>query len=356
MVEETPFWEWDDDPLVDALANAGIEPTTDGAASEEEPNGHVLAEDELEYEEFPGEPPESPEPGQQEDAALPYRQPAEEPHSRQPRRRSRAVLLTAGLAVLGAGTIAAAFLSGGNASESKAPTGSPTDAATSPSSSASPVASPSPTLSSAAPDSPPAGLKVPNVVGESSTDAISLLAESGLTLGEEIPMAVDAELEPGTVVLQYPRGSEQHPPGTMVNLVVASRNGAKAVPDVTGKTVEAATSKIRAAGLAAAPTQTVDSTQPAGTIVEQFPPAGRKAPAEGKVLFLVSNGKSRMPDVTGLAERQAVSNLVAANLKVNVYARPDGENGTRVSSQIPAAGTYVSPGGTVSITLGQRRK
>lgn len=78
--------------------------------------------------------------------------------------------------------------------------------------------------------------------------------------------------------------------GTSVDLIVAASGGAS-VPDVTGSDSSTARSKLESLGFNVS-TAEVESTQPAGIVVDQDPGGGTQVPSGGTVTIYISSGSS----------------------------------------------------------------
>jgi eukaryotic-like serine/threonine-protein kinase len=114
---------------------------------------------------------------------------------------------------------------------------------------------------SAGPDTVP----VPDVVGQTQSDASNAITSKGLQLG-----AISNENNPafkaGEVIRTDPKAGTAVAPGSKVKLVVAS--GDVVVPDVRGLTTAAAKKKLGDLGLNVA-IDKVPSTEPEGTVLDQ---------------------------------------------------------------------------------------
>ncbi|MFT4157443.1 MAG: Stk1 family PASTA domain-containing Ser/Thr kinase [Microbacterium sp.] len=96
---------------------------------------------------------------------------------------------------------------------------------------------------------------VPTLVGLSLAQAKQALSDAGLTLGTVIQRN-DKSLTVDTVMEASEKADAEIPPGTAVNLVVAS--GKVTLRDLTGWTVDAATQELEQIGLVAQPAELTD--------------------------------------------------------------------------------------------------
>jgi serine/threonine-protein kinase len=119
------------------------------------------------------------------------------------------------------------------------------------------------------------------------------------------------------------------------------------VPDLTGLTIEQATTALEEEGLVLGESELIpdESGQTAeNTIYEQDPAAGERA-SEGDAIDVVVNGSesSEVPDLVGLTEAEAVTAINDAGLTLDRTERefnPEVEAGI-VYEQTPAAGSEV---------------
>ena len=116
----------------------------------------------------------------------------------------------------------------------------------------------------------------------------------------------------------------------------------------------------------------VESSAPENTVLEQSPPGGATAPLGSAVTLTVSNGKGKdkdkgdggetsprvdVPDVTGMAEKDAVKAIEGSGLvpAVRYEDVTDPKRQGIVLTQSPAVGEQVPSGSTVVIVVGQHK-
>ncbi len=126
------------------------------------------------------------------------------------------------------------------------------------------------------------------------------------------------------------------------------------VPDVEGKTEQAAGAILRAAGLNPVPSFAASSTVRSGLVFSQNPPAGRMVAKNSEVTIVVSGGaaSAALVDVKGLTSAQAVQRLKKAGFKPTPRSEssPTIESG-RVIETNPPAGTDVQLGSPVTVLV-----
>jgi eukaryotic-like serine/threonine-protein kinase len=199
----------------------------------------------------------------------------------------------------------------------------------------------------------PPQTEVPDVIGQNRDEAVAALARADL---DAKIVEVYSAKDPGTVTGQNPRAGEKVEVGTRVQINVSRGVRPLTVPSVIGQPYESAASALQGAGFKVA-RRDVDSTEPAGTVVDQQPRAGVDAPAGTTVTLSVSKGPTEqpVPDVTNQAEADAVATLEASGFTANVVreATDDPALDGFVIRQDPKGGKRAAQGSAVTIVLGQ---
>jgi beta-lactam-binding protein with PASTA domain/predicted Ser/Thr protein kinase len=194
--------------------------------------------------------------------------------------------------------------------------------------------------------------KVPDVKGQSATDAVAILKDAGL---EANVQRVPSREPEGTVVAQAPGAGKTVRLGTEVRVNASSGPALVSVPPVVGERYEDAASTLQGAGFAVARTD-VDSEQPGGVVVAQNPGGNTSQPKGSKITLSVSKGPStvQVPDVLGFEEDAARSTLEGEGFRVRIRRRAVStpEEADTVLDQFPSAGESAKAGSVVSITIG----
>ena len=100
--------------------------------------------------------------------------------------------------------------------------------------------------------------------------------------------------------------------------------------------------------------ETYDASVPPGQVVSQDPIPGRSVKAERLVTIYVSKGGEDldMPDLAGLSKSAAIERLHKAGLILgSVYEKYASEEPGTVLSHDPSAGTKISRGQTIDLTI-----
>jgi serine/threonine-protein kinase len=126
------------------------------------------------------------------------------------------------------------------------------------------------------------------------------------------------------------------------------------VPNVVGQPVKAATKALQEAGFKVDRQDEPSDDVPKGRVVSTTPPAATPIDVGSTVSLTVSSGreKGKVPDVVGQDREDARAQLEQAGFVVDATEQEDADHepGT-VLSQDPAAGTELTQGKTVTITV-----
>ena len=224
---------------------------------------------------------------------------------------------------------------------------------------------------------PPRGT-VPNVVGETQSEAVADLTDAGFKA--DVAEAF-SDKKVGIVVAQEPKGGAKLEEDATVALTVSKGGKPVTVPDVVGTTSSEATATLQALGLKAN-VVAVPSDQPSGTVVAQSPAAGKEAKAGDTVRLNVARAPDEtttqpaattpspgtttgpstttaptaaapaiVPDAVGKELADAATAFAAEGLKAGVKYVPSDEPQGRVIAQAQSAGTELKRGDTVQLNV-----
>jgi serine/threonine-protein kinase len=200
---------------------------------------------------------------------------------------------------------------------------------------------------------------VPNVVGLSVAKAFTRLQGAGL---KGRARTVPSKKPRDTVVSQAPAAEGRAAKGSTVFLTVSKGSGTVPVPRVVGLTEAQATAKLTVVGFRTRSSR-IPSAKPVGLVISQVPLQGTRA-ARGSIVGLdVSDGPvtttqsttttatttgatttqaptgTKIPNVVGMGQLQAMSRLQAAGFRVDSYPTASNRPRGLVVSQRPPAGT-----------------
>jgi len=192
---------------------------------------------------------------------------------------------------------------------------------------------------------------VPNVLGKTEADAISLLGD--FYFGATVTTAASEDVVAGVVMEQNPTG-ELATYQSAVTITVSTGHANVVVPDVTGIGFAEAVEAIDVANLTPVIYAGFSSTVPLGYIIDQTPAAGADVAYGSGVDITVSLGVETavVPDVVGEIEIDAVAAIEAVDLVAVITEAYDAVvlDGV-VISQTPDADTTIETGADVCIVV-----
>jgi beta-lactam-binding protein with PASTA domain/tetratricopeptide (TPR) repeat protein len=199
----------------------------------------------------------------------------------------------------------------------------------------------------------PAQVVVPALAGMSQADAVAALAAARLAVGNVGTRSGTGRA--GTVIDQSVRPGTRVPPGSTIDLVVATSGRTVKVPDVVGDVREKVVRKLREKNLQAGRVTARPSCEDAGEVVAQNPPEDERV-LEGTSVDLViaSTGEGiPVPKVTDLSQADAERMLRARGLVVKRVRQQ--ETGRRppgtVIGQQPKPNTLLAQGCPVDLQV-----
>jgi serine/threonine-protein kinase len=191
--------------------------------------------------------------------------------------------------------------------------------------------------------------RVPNVVGQTVTDAVQELEQAGYPA--EVQRQI-SQSQVGRVLSQEPDPDTELDSGEPVVIVVGRSSASVGVPRVVGLRVGEAFRRLLAARLRGRKVD-VESNKAKGVVVKQQPAAGVDARRGSFVVLSVSKGARivTVPLVEGLRQAAAVLRLKRSRLESTVANVPSQEPAGTVIGQGPKAGARVPTGSTVRIDV-----
>ncbi|MBV2362422.1 Stk1 family PASTA domain-containing Ser/Thr kinase [Streptomonospora nanhaiensis] len=175
----------------------------------------------------------------------------------------------------------------------------------------------------------PQTVEMPDVVGQSASDARAALEDQGFTeITEE--QTTSHEEPAGTVLSTDPEpGAEADREGEIVLTVAQGFD----LPDVVGQNQDQARTTLEDLGLRVSVTEQPSDDVPAGQVISQEPGAGSTASAGDDIALTVSTGpeKIEIPDVTGWKVEDAEKELRELGFEVTVTEILGGDRVVRYS-------------------------
>jgi serine/threonine-protein kinase len=194
---------------------------------------------------------------------------------------------------------------------------------------------------------------VPELVGQSLTDALTALNEAGLEPRTE---PVFNRAPPQTVVAQFPAAGEQVLRGSFVRVNVSQGPRQVEVPDVVGEPYENAAGALQGLGFVV---DRVDepSDAPENEVIGQEPRGNELESPGTTVTLTVSTGPSTapVPSVLGQTEQAATAALGDAGFRWTVLRQDvfDPAQDGIVLLQDPAPRSELEVGSAITITVGR---
>ena len=193
----------------------------------------------------------------------------------------------------------------------------------------------------------PPPVPVPDLVGKTIPEGQAVLRKAQLTLGKRTPRFSDRFPE-GRIIGQSAPGGGSAPHGSAIDVAVSKGPTPEPVPKLVGKSEEQARSLLTA--WVVKKTGRYSDSVPRGQVMAQKPTPKTKLQPGQTVVIVVSIGPKffDIPSFVGMSRTEAVAAIQALGLQPSVAPVP-GSNGDTVVGQLPAAGTRVRAGSTVTI-------
>jgi beta-lactam-binding protein with PASTA domain len=198
-------------------------------------------------------------------------------------------------------------------------------------------------------------VSVPPVAGLGLAAAQNALAAKGLSYKDRPVTSWNSPVIPNTVLAQSPLAGNVVPSTRVVYLTVLAPNGTYPVPNVTGFPPASAGSTLGQYGLTVGTQSSqCSSSVPNGDVASTSPAAGMSVQQGTAIDLVVSTGACAVtvPNVVGLTQAQATSQITAAQLNAVIVPCATGPSTDLVVSQSPVPLTPVQPGTSVTAQLG----
>jgi beta-lactam-binding protein with PASTA domain/predicted Ser/Thr protein kinase len=194
---------------------------------------------------------------------------------------------------------------------------------------------------------------VPNVLGRTEADAVRIITDAGLkartvTVNDDNPDNVNK------VIAQDPTTGVEVDKGDTVTISVSQGPVAVDVPDVRNRRLDTAREVLTAAEFEVEVVERPDDNIPDGTVVDQLPKPGNKAPKGSKVTLAVSSGREQvpLPNVAGREQSEAANVLGQAGFGTTTQMESsDTVPSGRVIRTDPSASTPTPKGTTVTVVV-----
>jgi serine/threonine-protein kinase len=194
---------------------------------------------------------------------------------------------------------------------------------------------------------------VPDVVGDSSNDAVAALTRKNLVANV---VKINSDKPADTVIAQDPKGGIKVTEKTKVRINVSSGPKPISIPDVRGSSYDSAASQLQALGFAVARNDVESNAAAKGIVIDQRPAGGSLGSKGSTVTLTVSKGPQTtgVPNVENTDVQTARGQLQSSGFKVKVQHQDTSDPSLDgiVISQDPGGGTQAKPGSTVTLVVG----
>ena len=198
---------------------------------------------------------------------------------------------------------------------------------------------------------------VPDVTWHSSTEAFSLLRETGLK-PRISNRAFDKDIPAGRVIEQQPKKGKNVKYGRIVNLTVSTGQRRVTIPNLVGRPFSQVENFLLEAGFRIGATMEVETEQfQTGIIISQLPSAEVEADAGSRIDFFIAKnpkfGVVKMPYLIGKKLKEAEETLTDLKLSVSriEYQETDIISEGVVMRQEPDWEEEISVGSSVKLVV-----
>ncbi|MFE7751047.1 Stk1 family PASTA domain-containing Ser/Thr kinase [Streptomyces sp. NPDC057428] len=192
-------------------------------------------------------------------------------------------------------------------------------------------------------------VEVPDVLDDDEESARKALEDKGFTVNVK---TAESDKTPDTVISQNPEGGSKAEKDSEVTITVAKKT-TQNVPGVVGRSFEEAEAQLKGVGFDNVSRTDVDSDQPAGTVIEQTPPANSKQAKDVQIVLKVSKGppapeQVAVPDLQNKTLGEAKNALAQAGLQLGNVLGPNDDK-ARVLGFQPQTGQMVDKNSAVNV-------
>lgn len=200
----------------------------------------------------------------------------------------------------------------------------------------------------------PAKIPMPNLVGQTESDAKAQLTQAKLTsVSRGADIETDDCAKTPTVAQQSPKPNTQIGPAEPITYQMCKSPSQVRVPgDLNGSTKDTANAALTRLNLEPV-FKSVNSAAPVNTVVA-VEHAGEQVDPGTKIEVSISKGNQvEIPNVVGKSEDEARAQLTALGLNVSTEQGDPSPNPGRVTEQNPSAGKILGKGKVVTLTISQ---
>jgi eukaryotic-like serine/threonine-protein kinase len=193
-------------------------------------------------------------------------------------------------------------------------------------------------------------IEVPELIGLTVEEATAALKSKNLKIGR-VSEKYNYTLEAGLIIDGNPPSGSPVRKDSSVDLIISKGPEQVELTNFEGKTSDQAQSELTSAGLIVNSNYEYSETVPIGTVISQTPSDVSTVGKGEKIELVISKGPSKIfiPNVYSLSKLEATKILEDLGFKVEFKYIA---NKKTVTDMVPKSGTAVTPGSTVTITLG----
>ena len=193
-------------------------------------------------------------------------------------------------------------------------------------------------------------IEVPELVGLTVEEAAAALKSKNLKIGR-VSEKYNYTLEAGRIIDGNPPSGSPVRKDSSVDLIISKGPEQIELTNFEGKTSDQAQSELTSAGLIVNSNYEYSETVPIGTVISQTPSDVSTVGKGEKIELVISKGPSKIfiPNVYSLSKKAATKILEDLGFIVEFKYIA---NKKTVTNMVPKSGTAVTPGSTVTITLG----
>lgn len=199
-------------------------------------------------------------------------------------------------------------------------------------------------------------ITVPNLINLTKEDAIKIIEDSGLKVGN-FSEENNSFFTQGTIVDQSPPYNVKVDKNSIVNLTVSSGSKILTIPNLVGYDFLYAKSQIEALGLKVSVSRTTDISSNPGTILALKPSPGSKVEENSTVELIIATNLELIPtpDLVGMSLSNAANLLNENNIIFETsYIQTDySVQKDTVLAQDPLPGTTIPQGGSMILFIGK---
>lgn len=169
---------------------------------------------------------------------------------------------------------------------------------------------------------------VPTLIGKSLEEATELAQKRDFVISI-LGYEPSADYQEGYIIEQTPVKGSKSSMGSTISVIVSMGNDYAVVPDLTGMTIQEATSTLEKSGLERGEIAYEESDKPVGSVIRQSPREGEQVFDNDKVDIWISGTVDmgiQMPKLTGESFENAVASAIGCGFE-RVWVRAQARDG-----------------------------